>query len=172
MTSEHAGGTRERILVLLRRHGRLSAPRLAELLQLTSVGVRRHLALLERDGLVGSSTEKPRRGRPTAVYRLTDAGIRFGARPAGIWAPECGYRPASVGADGVPRPGLEDLLSELGLNLFFAETHAVIGGRPLPGLLHPEMGHIRIPRPRSFSHNAHLKEVAACSAELHELLLA
>ena len=75
MTSEHAGGTRERILVLLRRHGRLSAPRLAELLQLTSVGVRRHLALLERDGLVGSSTEKPRRGRPTAVYRLTDAGL-------------------------------------------------------------------------------------------------
>jgi predicted ArsR family transcriptional regulator len=51
MTSEHAGGTRERILVLLRRHGRLSAPRLAELLQLTSVGVRRHLALLERDAL-------------------------------------------------------------------------------------------------------------------------
>ncbi|HEX2374105.1 MAG TPA: metalloregulator ArsR/SmtB family transcription factor [Actinomycetota bacterium] len=75
MTSDRAGGTRERILVLLRRHGRLSAPGLAELLQLTSVGVRRHLALLERDGLVSSTTEKPRRGRPTAVYRLTDAGL-------------------------------------------------------------------------------------------------
>jgi predicted ArsR family transcriptional regulator len=75
MTAERAGGTRERILVLLRRHGRLSAPRLAELLQLTSVGVRRHLALLERDGLVRASIEKPRRGRPAAVYRLTDAGL-------------------------------------------------------------------------------------------------
>ncbi|HEV8424578.1 MAG TPA: HTH domain-containing protein [Actinomycetes bacterium] len=75
MTAERAGGTRDRILVLLRRHGRLSAPRLAELLQLTSVGVRRHLALLERDGLVVSATEKPKRGRPTAVYRLTDAGL-------------------------------------------------------------------------------------------------
>jgi predicted ArsR family transcriptional regulator len=75
MTSERAGGTRERILVLLRRHGRLSAPRLAELLQLTSVGVRRHLALLERDGLVDATIEKPKRGRPTAVYRLTDAGL-------------------------------------------------------------------------------------------------
>jgi predicted ArsR family transcriptional regulator len=75
MTSERAGGTRERILLLLRRHGRLSAPRLAELLQLTSVGVRRHLALLERDGLVVSATEKAKRGRPTAVYRLTDAGL-------------------------------------------------------------------------------------------------
>ena len=75
MSAERAGSTRERILVLLRRHGRLSAPRLAELLQLTSVGVRRHLVLLERDGLVDSTTEKPRRGRPTAVYRLTDAGL-------------------------------------------------------------------------------------------------
>jgi predicted ArsR family transcriptional regulator len=75
MTSDRAGGTRERILVLLRRHGRLSAPGLARLLQLTSVGVRRHLAVLERDGLVSSALEKPRRGRPTAVYRLTDAGL-------------------------------------------------------------------------------------------------
>lgn len=75
MTSERAGGTRERILVLLRRHGRLSAPRLAGLLELTPVGVRRHLALLERDGLVGATTEKAKRGRPTAVYRLTDAGL-------------------------------------------------------------------------------------------------
>jgi len=73
-TAEH-GTTRQRILVLLRRHGRLSAPRLADLLQLTSVGVRRHLALLERDGLVSATVEKPRRGRPTAHYRLTDAGL-------------------------------------------------------------------------------------------------
>ncbi|HEX5995037.1 MAG TPA: ABC transporter ATP-binding protein [Jiangellales bacterium] len=29
---------------------------------------------------------------------------------------------------------------------------------------------VKIPRPRSFGHNAHLDEVARCSAELHELL--
>jgi predicted ArsR family transcriptional regulator len=75
MTSERTGGTRERIVLLLRRHGRLSAPQLAELLQLSSVGLRRHLAMLERDGLVTSVVEKPKRGRPTAVYRLTDAGL-------------------------------------------------------------------------------------------------
>jgi predicted ArsR family transcriptional regulator len=68
------GATRERILLLLRRHGHLSAPRLAGLLDRTTVGVRRHLALLERDGLVTASVEKPTRGRPAAVYRLTDAG--------------------------------------------------------------------------------------------------
>ncbi|HZD00868.1 MAG TPA: metalloregulator ArsR/SmtB family transcription factor [Actinomycetes bacterium] len=73
--AERTGGTRERILVLLRRHGRLSAPQLADLLELTPVGVRRHLALLERDGLVTARIEKPKRGRPTAVYRLTDAGL-------------------------------------------------------------------------------------------------
>jgi predicted ArsR family transcriptional regulator len=74
-TAERARGTREEILVLLRRHGHLSAPRLADLLQITSVGVRRHLGLLERDGLVESTVEKPKRGRPAAIYRLTDAGL-------------------------------------------------------------------------------------------------
>jgi predicted ArsR family transcriptional regulator len=71
------GTTRERILVLLRRHGRRSAPQLARMLQppITPVGVRRHLALLERDGLVTATLEKPMRGRPTAVYHLTDAGL-------------------------------------------------------------------------------------------------
>jgi predicted ArsR family transcriptional regulator len=74
-TSARARSTREEILVLLRRHGRLSAPRLADLLRINSVGVRRHLGLLERDGLVESTVEKPTRGRPAAIYRLTDAGL-------------------------------------------------------------------------------------------------
>jgi predicted ArsR family transcriptional regulator len=68
------GGTRERILVLLRRHGRRSAPQLAEQLGLSVVGVRRHLTTLDRDGLVEATTEKPARGRPTAVWRLSDQG--------------------------------------------------------------------------------------------------
>ena len=68
------GGTRERILVLLRRHGQRSAPELAAQLGLSVVGVRRHLTTLERDGLVDSFLQKPQRGRPAAAYRLTDAG--------------------------------------------------------------------------------------------------
>jgi NitT/TauT family transport system ATP-binding protein len=31
--------------------------------------------------------------------------------------------------------------------------------------------HVAIPRPRSFGLNTHLDEVAACSAQLHDLLL-
>jgi predicted ArsR family transcriptional regulator len=73
--AERIGGTRERILLLLRRHGRLSAPQLADFLERTPVGVRRHLAILERDGLVTARLEKPKRGRPAAVYELTDAGL-------------------------------------------------------------------------------------------------
>ena len=68
---------REQILVLLRRHGQLSAPQLARLLGVTAVGVRRHLALLERDGMVTAAIDKPPRGRPAAVYRLTDAGMEM-----------------------------------------------------------------------------------------------
>lgn len=68
------GDTRTRILVLLRRHGRRTAPELAAQLSLSPVGVRRHLTTLERDGLVEATVEKPRRGRPAAVYRLSDAG--------------------------------------------------------------------------------------------------
>ena len=49
MTSDRAGGTRERILVLLRRHGRLSAPRLAELLQLTPAQFEQAISELLRD---------------------------------------------------------------------------------------------------------------------------
>jgi predicted ArsR family transcriptional regulator len=80
-TAERVPSTREQILVLLRRHGRLSAPRLADLLRINSVGVRRHLGLLERDGLVESTVEKPTRGRPAAIYRLTDTGLeRFPRR--------------------------------------------------------------------------------------------
>ena len=80
-TAERVPSTREQILVLLRRHGRLSAPRLADLLRINPVGVRRHLGLLERDGLVESTVERPTRGRPAAIYRLTDAGLeRFPRR--------------------------------------------------------------------------------------------
>src|SRR6266496_4535708 len=81
---EGRGGTRERILVSLRRHGGRTAPQLADELTLSAVGVRRHLTAMERDGLVGASRAEPgtqATGRPATVYRLTDAGLeRFPRR--------------------------------------------------------------------------------------------
>ncbi|WP_158943009.1 glycoside hydrolase family 57 protein [Granulicella sp. S190] len=61
----------------------------------------------------------------------------FGKAPRGIWAPECGYRPAGLwsypvpNADGshTPSPfhriGVEQALSESGLEFFFVDTHLV-----------------------------------------------
>lgn len=68
----------------------------------------------------------------------------MGRRPRGIWAPECGYRPAGswsypVGfADGSPIPprfdriGVEQALSESDIEFFFVDTHLVEEGHRVP----------------------------------------
>jgi 1,4-alpha-glucan branching enzyme len=45
---------------------------------------------------------------------------RLGVDPAGIWLPECAYR-----------PGLERFLEDLDLRYFFVDAHAVTGANPL-----------------------------------------
>jgi DeoR family suf operon transcriptional repressor len=50
---------------------------LADLLNLTPTGVRQHLTVLERDGLVTSYEERGRVGRPAHIYRLTEEGERL-----------------------------------------------------------------------------------------------
>lgn len=60
----------------------------------------------------------------------------LGRRPRGIWAPECGYRPAGVWSypvapEGATEPasfqriGIEQALSESSLEFFFVDTHLV-----------------------------------------------
>jgi 1,4-alpha-glucan branching enzyme len=57
---------------------------------------------------------------------LSDARLRFGSRPAGIWAPECGYA-----------PGMEDFYAAHGISHFLVDGPAVHGdtgfGRPVGG---------------------------------------
>lgn len=67
--------TRRQILQLLRTDGNLTAQQLAGRLEITSMGVRRHLTTLERDGLIQVQTLRQPQGRPTFVYRLTEAGF-------------------------------------------------------------------------------------------------
>ncbi len=65
--------TRGRIVVLLRRSGR-TVEDLARALDLTDNGVRAHLAILERDGIVrqrGSVRRSSGGGKPAYVYELT-----------------------------------------------------------------------------------------------------
>jgi 1,4-alpha-glucan branching enzyme len=47
---------------------------------------------------------------------LDDTQLRVGTRPAGIWAPECGYR-----------PGLEDLYADAGVQRFLVDGPTLLG---------------------------------------------
>jgi len=73
MTLDHReqGETREQILALLRRRGHLTAAELSEALGIGAVGVRQHLALLDRDGLVHTAGVRRGIGRPSHLYALT-----------------------------------------------------------------------------------------------------
>ncbi len=74
---EH-GTTRQSILHLLRRYGQLTASELSEYLHIGAVGVRQHLTLLERDGLVEIAGLRRSIGRPSYLYTLTpDAEQHF-----------------------------------------------------------------------------------------------
>jgi 1,4-alpha-glucan branching enzyme len=63
---------------------------------------------------------------------------RFGKAPAGIWLPECAYRPAynwkaPVGTDERvwARKGVDEFLEENGIKFFFVDSHMIRGGEPL-----------------------------------------
>lgn len=66
--------TRSQILTLLRTRGAQTAQLLADQLKVTSMGIRRHLTLLERDGLVRVESMRRAAGRPTFLYALTEQG--------------------------------------------------------------------------------------------------
>jgi predicted ArsR family transcriptional regulator len=66
--------SRQEILDYLRRQRQATVKELGQLLGLTSTGIRQHLTVLERDGLVESREERGRVGRPALVYRLTEQG--------------------------------------------------------------------------------------------------
>ena len=74
MTLEHReqGQTRQEILALLRRQGQMTAGELSERLGIGAVGVRQHMALLERDGLVHTAAVRRGVGRPSHLYALTN----------------------------------------------------------------------------------------------------
>ena len=64
--------TRRKIVLALKQHGPLTAAQLAEMLGITSMGVRRHLTTLERDKLVKYELIQRGKGRPSYVYRLSE----------------------------------------------------------------------------------------------------
>lgn len=78
-TSEDVDATtQDRVLALVVEHGPVSAAELAEMLDLTPAGVRRHIASLERHERIvvhePAGPEQRRRGRPARHYVATDSG--------------------------------------------------------------------------------------------------
>jgi len=75
--------TNEKILQLLKTKGQQTSQQLADLLQLTMMGARKHLLNLAEQGLVEASTNQPAaattnsRGRPQQFWRLTKAGHQY-----------------------------------------------------------------------------------------------
>jgi predicted ArsR family transcriptional regulator len=66
--------TRQQILDYLRRHGQASVKDIGEHLGLTPTGIRQHLTVLERDGLVEANEARGHVGRPALIYRLSATG--------------------------------------------------------------------------------------------------
>jgi predicted ArsR family transcriptional regulator len=66
------GKTRSDILNALKRADGLSAHQLAQHLGITTMAVRKHLAALEREGLVTPTVTRRQVGRPARVYRLSE----------------------------------------------------------------------------------------------------
>lgn len=77
--------TSDRILFLLKTRGPKTAQQLAAMLELTSMGARRHLEAAEEKGLVGFEDVAEKVGRPSRRWLLTDAGhARFPDRHADL----------------------------------------------------------------------------------------
>jgi predicted ArsR family transcriptional regulator len=78
--------TRQEILDYLHRNRRASVGALAAVLDLTTTGIRQHLNLLQRDGLVECVEERGRVGRPALIYSLTDKGENLYPKSYGLLA--------------------------------------------------------------------------------------
>ncbi len=66
--------TRQEILVLLKNSGGMTVDQLKRELGISAMGVRQHVAVLERDGLIESVKRRGQMDRPARVYTLTAHG--------------------------------------------------------------------------------------------------
>lgn len=68
------GPTRQQILVLLKQTGGMTVDQLSSALNISAMGIRQHLALLEKDGLIEETKKRGEMGRPAHVYSLSRKG--------------------------------------------------------------------------------------------------
>lgn len=102
----------------------------------TSAATHGFLPLLARDESI----------RLQLAVARTEHRRLFGREPAGVWLPECGYRPRG-GWGPLPdapragmRPGIEEFLGEFGLRYFFTDAHLARAGSALGGYADVPLG--------------------------------
>jgi predicted ArsR family transcriptional regulator len=96
------GEQRAAIVELLRRDGEAGVAQLAGHLGISEVATRRHLGVLEDEGLVAARTVRQPRGRPAARYTLTEeAGRLFPQRYDRFAAEALDFLADQQGRDGL-----------------------------------------------------------------------
>jgi predicted ArsR family transcriptional regulator len=103
------GGTRERIVDLLRRSA-LTANDIADRLGLTHNAVRAHLVTLQREGLVRESGRQPTVGRPATLYEVIPTAE---ARLSRAYIPFVAELVRVLG-ERLPREDLDELMHTVG----------------------------------------------------------
>ncbi len=118
--------TRRKIVVALKQRGGMTAAELAELLGITSMGVRRHLIALERDRLVRYDLIQRGKGRPSYVYHLQpEAENLFPKNYAALAKELLSY----LAANGNERTVIE--LFDQRAQRRIRQARATLAGRPL-----------------------------------------
>ncbi|PKG24646.1 helix-turn-helix transcriptional regulator [Niallia nealsonii] len=69
--------TKDKLLHLLKKEAFLTVNDLTDRLKITHMAIRKHLASLEKDGLILSKEEKQAMGRPIQVYFLSNKAEHF-----------------------------------------------------------------------------------------------
>ncbi|WP_293765991.1 metalloregulator ArsR/SmtB family transcription factor [uncultured Aquitalea sp.] len=92
----------DRLLYLLKTRGAMSAQQLAEALDMTAMGARKHLLALEEKGLLLSEERAEGVGRPARYWLLSDKGhARFPDRHADLALQLLGHVRERFGQQGV-----------------------------------------------------------------------
>ncbi len=69
----HSGSKKQEILLFLKKHGQTDLKTLHEQLEITKMGVLKHITALEELGYVERETKKASKGRPKVFFKLSDS---------------------------------------------------------------------------------------------------
>lgn len=120
--------TADRILFLLKTRGPKTAQQLADMVELTSMGARRHLEAAQEKGLVTFDDVAEKVGRPSRRWLLTEAGhARFPDRHADLTVALIDQVNALFGPDA-----MEKLIAsrEAASEAFYRDTIGAAAGLP------------------------------------------